>query len=66
MTNRDILEERKIKSIIQEQFTEFTRININKEKVSTPEQTISPANLLNDKYILVQKGKKDYYIIKVI
>ena len=41
-------------------------LNINKQKVSTPEQTISSANLLNDKYILVQKGKKDYYIIKVI
>ena len=41
-------------------------LNINKQKISTPEQTISSANLLNDKYILVQKGKKDYYIIKVV
>ena len=41
-------------------------LNVNKQKISTPEQNISTDNLLNDKYILVQKGKKDYYIIKVV
>jgi tyrosyl-tRNA synthetase len=41
-------------------------LSINKQKISTPEETISSANLLNEKYILVQKGKKDYYIIKVV
>jgi tyrosyl-tRNA synthetase len=35
-------------------------VSINKEKVSTPDFKLTTANLLNDKYILVQKGKKDY------
>jgi len=39
-------------------------ISINKEKISA-EITISEANLLNQKYILIQKGKKNYYIIIV-
>jgi tyrosyl-tRNA synthetase len=37
-------------------------ISINKEKVG--ESTyISPSDLLNDKYILVQKGKKNYFLV---
>jgi len=39
-------------------------ISINKEKISA-EIIISEANLLNQKYILIQKGKKNYYIIIV-
>ncbi len=39
-------------------------VSINKEKVN--EQTvITPEYCLNDKYILVQKGKKNYYLIIV-
>jgi tyrosyl-tRNA synthetase len=37
-------------------------LSINKEKV-TIDYEISRNNLLNDKYILVQKGKKNYYLI---
>jgi tyrosyl-tRNA synthetase len=37
---------------------------INKEKVSE-ETMIAPAQLLNDKYLLVQKGKKNYYLIVI-
>lgn len=41
-------------------------LSLNKEKISSSEQAISLSNLLNNKYMLVQKGKKDYYIIKVV
>ena len=35
-------------------------ISINKEKVTTPDYKLTEAQLLNGKYMLVQKGKKDY------
>ena len=38
---------------------------INKEKNETPEHIITEDDLLNGKYILVQKGKKNYYILKI-
>lgn len=38
-------------------------VSINKEKVKE-ERTITKDDLLNGKYILVQKGKKNYYIVK--
>lgn len=38
-------------------------ISINKEKWSDPEQLIDSSFLLKDKYILIQKGKKNYYLI---
>ena len=40
-------------------------ISINKEKV-TVEQKISVEFLLCDKYILVQKGKRNYYLVETI
>jgi len=40
-------------------------LSINKEKVSSSESTIDPTQLVNEKYLLVQKGKKHYYIVKV-
>ena len=39
--------------------------SINKEKVENPDAIISRESLLNDKYLLVQKGKKNYYLIRV-
>ena len=39
-------------------------VSINKTKVKE-EFTVSKDNLLNGKYILVQKGKKNYFIVKV-
>lgn len=41
-------------------------IFINKEKVISPEEKIGADRLLNDKYVLVQKGKKNYFLLKVI
>ena len=40
-------------------------VSINKEKISLEFQT-SSENLINKKYLLVQKGKKNYFIIKVL
>jgi tyrosyl-tRNA synthetase len=40
-------------------------LSINKEKVQSIDTTISIDSLLNEKYLLVQKGKKNYFIIKV-
>ena len=39
-------------------------VSINKNKVNDS-CTVNSEMLLNDKYILVQKGKKNYYIVKV-
>ena len=38
--------------------------SINKEKFTDPQKAITSEMLLNDKYILCQKGKKNYYIIE--
>jgi len=40
-------------------------ISINKNKVDES-ITVNSNNLINDKYILVQKGKKNYYLVKMI
>ena len=40
-------------------------VSLNKEKLAAFDQQITTENLLNDKYILVQKGKKNYYLIIV-
>ena len=39
-------------------------VSINKEKVTNPEQAAN-FTLLQNKYLLVQKGKKNYYLIVV-
>jgi len=39
-------------------------VSINKEKVASEEISIDSSRLLNNKYILVQKGKKNYFLIK--
>ncbi len=36
---------------------------VNKEKVADPNMVIDSSHLLNGKYILAQKGKKNYYLI---
>lgn len=38
-------------------------VSINKEKLTDQNATISTADLLNGKYILAQRGKKNYYLI---
>lgn len=41
-------------------------IAINKEKLTADKTAVSAQDLLQDKYILVQKGKKNYFLVKVI
>ena len=38
-------------------------MSINKEKLTDQNATISTADLLNGKYILAQRGKKNYYLL---
>ena len=40
-------------------------LQINKAKVAAPEDVVDASALLDGKYILVQKGKKNFYIINV-
>ncbi len=40
-------------------------VSINKSKIGNPDQTVSDFVLLQDKYLLAQKGKKNYYLITV-
>ncbi|PUZ26375.1 tyrosine--tRNA ligase [Chitinophaga parva] len=40
-------------------------VSINKQKVEAIETTVTEAHLLNGKYILVQKGKRNYYLVVV-
>jgi tyrosyl-tRNA synthetase len=39
--------------------------SLNKEKINNPEIVINQEALLNKKYLLLQKGKKNYYLIRV-
>lgn len=39
-------------------------LSVNKEKCTSTDATFSDADLINGKYLLVQRGKKNYYIIK--
>jgi tyrosyl-tRNA synthetase len=41
-------------------------VSLNKEKVDNVDMTVGTEMLLNDKYLLVQKGKKSYYLVRVI
>jgi tyrosyl-tRNA synthetase len=41
-------------------------VSINKDKCDSVDEQVSENDLLNGKYILVQKGKKNYFIIKII
>jgi tyrosyl-tRNA synthetase len=41
-------------------------LSINKEKVENADKILGQESLLNNKYLLIQKGKKNYFLIKVI
>ena len=40
-------------------------LSINKEKFTDISGCLTEDDIIDGKYILAQKGKKDYYIIKV-
>jgi tyrosyl-tRNA synthetase len=39
-------------------------VSVNKEKLADANAIMSKAHLLHGKYLLVQKGKKNFYLIK--
>ncbi|MEO8146816.1 MAG: tyrosine--tRNA ligase [Bacteroidia bacterium] len=41
-------------------------VSINKEKATDANATIQSDSLINGKYLLVQKGKKNYYLVKSV
>jgi tyrosyl-tRNA synthetase len=41
-------------------------ISINRKKVDSQEFKLKSSHLLHDKYILVQKGKKNYYLVEAV
>lgn len=41
-------------------------LSINKVKIENPEMTVGTGLLLNDKYLLIQKGKKNYFLLRII
>ena len=40
-------------------------VSLNKEKVADPQRAVTAADLIAGKYLLVQKGKKNYYLVIV-
>ena len=40
-------------------------LSLNKTKIDDPDMIVGREFLLNDKYLLVQKGKKNYFLIRV-
>ena len=40
-------------------------VSVNKEKLVQPDELITVDSLLNSKYLLVQKGKKNYFLLIV-
>jgi tyrosyl-tRNA synthetase len=41
-------------------------VSINRKKIENPQQNIEVSQLLHDKYLLVQKGKKNYYLLRAV
>jgi tyrosyl-tRNA synthetase len=41
-------------------------VSINRKKVDSVQMTVDSSLLLHGKYLLVQKGKKNYYLVKVV
>ncbi len=41
-------------------------VSVNKDKCESVDAQVTESNLLNGKYILIQKGKKNYFIIKLV
>ena len=41
-------------------------VSINREKMNDPQTTINTQQVLHQKYIMVQVGKKNYYLVEVV
>ena len=40
-------------------------VSLNKEKLTAFDQVVTTADLLDEKYLLVQRGKKNYFLLIV-
>lgn len=40
-------------------------MSINKVRIDNPDMIVGSDMLLNNKYLLVQKGKKNYYLLRI-
>lgn len=40
-------------------------VSINRHKIEAIQETVSTQQLLHDKYILIQKGRRNYYLVEV-
>jgi tyrosyl-tRNA synthetase len=40
-------------------------VSVNKIKIDDPAFAVNSVMLLNEKYLLLQKGKKSYFIVKI-
>jgi tyrosyl-tRNA synthetase len=40
-------------------------VSLNKEKLAAFDQVITTADLVDEKYLIVQRGKKNYYLLIV-
>ncbi len=38
-------------------------VSLNKEKVTDPQRPVGESDLIAGKYLLVQRGKKNYYLV---
>ncbi|MDO5446266.1 MAG: tyrosine--tRNA ligase [Prevotellaceae bacterium] len=41
-------------------------VSLNKEKLQAFDQIVTADDLINDRYLLVQRGKKNYFLVKVV
>jgi tyrosyl-tRNA synthetase len=41
-------------------------VSINRNKVSDQQFAVNDSLLLHDIYLLIQKGKKNYYLVKAV
>ena len=41
-------------------------VSLNRQKVATPDQPVAELPLLHDQYLVAQKGKKNYYLIRLV
>jgi tyrosyl-tRNA synthetase len=41
-------------------------LSLNKQKVDDPEMIVGTGSLLNNRYLLIQKGKKNYFLLRMV
>jgi tyrosyl-tRNA synthetase len=41
-------------------------VALNKEKITDPAQTLAADKLINGKFLVAQKGKKNYFLIEAV